>query len=263
MTRRSATALALALTLPAATLDAADTRNIDKTLPLRATGTVTLDTHNGSIHVRTWDRAEVEIHVRIVAGGPSAEDRRRFNDTTVEIDGSPEGVSIRSRMPDFDSWSWWSALANPGSWGNGPEIHYEVTAPRTAGWKISNHNSSAEIRDVNAPLAIATHNGSVRVVNLGGPLQLNMHNGDARIDFASFTRDSHVNTHNASVELTLPASSRFEFHSDGHNLQVDSDFPVLTRSSGYSRHSLSGAVNGGGPDLRLTSHNGRFRLRSK
>ena len=237
----------LALTLCCATLYAADTKNIDKTLPLKANGTVTLDAHNGSILISTWDRAEVEIHVQIDAGGASVEDRRRFNDTTVDIDGSSDLISIKSRTPDDDGWSVLSWFANLGFWGNSPEIRYTITAPRAARWRISNHNGTAEIRDVNAPLELDTHNGRARVVNLGGPLELSMHNGDAQIDFASFSRDSRIETHNGTVEVALPASSRFKLHSDGHNMRVYSDFPV----------------NGGGPGLWLTSHNGRFRLRSK
>ena len=196
--------------------------------------------------------------MRIEAGGTSAEARRRFNETTVEIDGSPDHVSIRSKFPDIDSWWFWL-----GNWGeSSPAVHYTITAPRAASWKIRNHNAKAEIRDVNAALELDTHNGSVWVANLGGPLQLNMHNGDAHIDFASFTHGSRVDTHNATVELALPATSRFDFHSRGHNLRVDSDFPATARSSDF-RHDVSGHVNGGGPELLLNSHNGDFRLRSK
>ena len=41
--------IALAPILCSATLYAADTKNVDKTLPLSAQGAVTLDAHNGSI----------------------------------------------------------------------------------------------------------------------------------------------------------------------------------------------------------------------
>ena len=255
--------IALALVLCGAPIYAAETKHIDKTLALSAGGAVTLDAHNGSIQVRTWDRSEIEIHARIEAGGTSAEARRRFNETTVEIDSSPDRISIRSKFPDIYSWSWWSWVGNWGNWDSSPAVHYTITAPRAARWTIRNHNARAEIRDVNAALELNTHNGSVSVANLGGPLELNMHNGDAHIDFASFTHESHVNTHNATVELALPASSRFEFHSRGHNVHVDSDFPATVRSSDFGRHDVNGQVNGGGPELRLSSHNGDFRLRSK
>jgi hypothetical protein len=115
---------------------------------------------------------------------------------------------------------------------------------------------------VSAALDIDTHNGSLRVVNLNGRLELRMHNGSANVDFGSYTQPSMVDMHNGTVELTLPASSRFTLQSDGHNQTVQSDFAVMAHMSGR-RDMLNGPVNGGGPSLRLNSHNGHFRLRSK
>src|SRR6266852_3728980 len=125
MRMKVASIAVLALTLTA--LAAAQTKNVDRTLPLTATGSVTLDSHNGSIHVHTWDRPEIEIHARIEAAGSSAEDQRRFRDTTVEIDAASGSVHIKSKLPDSTSgWSGW------GFTGGSPEIHYNITAPRTA-----------------------------------------------------------------------------------------------------------------------------------
>src|SRR6266852_6401490 len=85
----------------------ADTKNVDKTLPLSATGSVTLESHNGSIRVHTWDRGEIEIHARIEAGGTSTEDQRRFDQTTVEIDSASGSVRIKSKYPEWNSWWNW------------------------------------------------------------------------------------------------------------------------------------------------------------
>jgi DUF4097 and DUF4098 domain-containing protein YvlB len=241
------------LTLACGALCAAQTKNVDKTLALRASGSVTLESHNGSIHVETWDRPEIEIHARIESASSSTEDLRRFHETTVQIDGSGDFVRIKSVLPD---------CCNLFT-GNNPEIHYTIQAPRTARWTIRDHNSRTEIRDLHAALDLDTHNGSVRVVNLAGPLALKMHNGRADVEFASFTASSSVDTHNATVELTLPANSKFDLHTDGHNSSVNSDFAVLARMSGRRWQSLEGPVNGGGPSLRLSSHNGNFRLRSR
>src|ERR1022692_1058902 len=166
MTARSIV-IALTLSLCSMALYGADTKNVDKILPLKANGAVKLDAHNGSVTVHTWDRAEIEIHARIEAGGTSAEDHRRFTETTVEIEGSSDIVSIKSKTPDDNNgWSW----LNWGDWGNSPEIHYTINAPRTARWTLRDHNSKIEIHDLNAALDLETHNGNVRVENLGGPL---------------------------------------------------------------------------------------------
>jgi Putative adhesin len=260
MTARTA-GIALVVTLGAATLYAADTRNIDRTLPLGASGTITLDTHNGAIAVRTWDRPDVEIHVQIAQRGSSAAAHQRFTDTTVDIDGAPNLVSIRSK--ELDNWGWLVAWTAWDYQDNSPEIRFTITAPRTARWRIRTHNGKADIRDVAAALEFDTHNGSVWIANLSGPLDLHMHNGDAHVDFASFTQASRISSHNGTAEVTLPASSKFRVESIGHRMQMQSDFPVTMRSSDFGRHHVEGQVNGGGPELHLASHNGSFRLRSK
>lgn len=241
------------MTLACAGGYAADTKNVAKTLPLNPDGRVTLEAHNGSIQVRTWDRAEIEIHARIEAAGSSAGDIRRFDETSVEIGGSPDAVRIKSKLPE-NCCSFWS--------GSNPQIHFTVTAPRAARWTIRNHNAKTNMRDITAALDIQTHNGDVRVVNLSGPLSLTMHNGSANVEFASFEAPSRIAMHNGSVELALPRDSRFELRSSTHRGHVESDFPLLARARGRNGY-VEGSVNGGGPALRLNAHNGRFRLRSK
>jgi hypothetical protein len=143
-------------------------------------------------------------------------------------------------------------------------VHYNVTAPRNARLEIRNHNAETDIRDVNGAVRIGTHNGTVRAANLAGSFDLNMHNGWARLDFASFSHDSRVVTHNGVVELALPAASRFNFNSQGHHVRVDSDFPLARQASFYDqRWGSSGSINGGGPNLQVVTHNGSVRLRSK
>lgn len=251
--------LAVAVALAYGSVAAAEVKNIDRSLPLSANGTVAVEAHNGWIQVRTWDRPEVEVHVRIDWPFTSASSYR-FRATTVDVDGSADRVSIRWNTPDRYGWTLWSLF--DGSW-IAPEVHYTLTAPRTARLEIRSHNANTDIRDVNGAVRVSTHNGAVRATNLAGPLDLSMHNGWARVEFSSFTHDTHVGMHNGVAELTLPAASKFDFDSRGHHMRVESDFPLTTRASYYSNRSVSGSVNGGGPNLQVVSHNGSLRLRSK
>ncbi len=250
--------LAVALALGCASFAAAETRNIDRTLPLGAGGTVAVEAHNGWIEIHTWDRPQVEVHARIDLKGVPVSSSRF---PTVDVDGTADRVSIRWNAGDFYNWTFWSLF--DGSW-TGPVVHYTITAPRTARLDIRTHNANTDIRDVNAAVRVTTHNGSVRLANQAGPIDLNMHNGWARADFASFTADSRVTMHNGTAELVLPAASRFNFSARGHHMNVASDFPVATRTffDGGSRRR-DGSVNGGGPELRVVSHNGSVSVRSK
>jgi DUF4097 and DUF4098 domain-containing protein YvlB len=250
------TAALVSSLLACAVLFAADAKTVDKTLPLTASGSVNIESHNGSISVRTWDRQEIEIHARIEMSswsGVSSADRRRFDQTKVEIDKFGDSVRIRSVYPDWNlSWTSW----------NSPEIHYLITAPRTARWTIRDHNSRIEVHDLRAALSIHTHNSRVTVDGLAGAFELDTHNGDAHVAFASFTAASSVDMHNGDVELVLPAKSKFELHSISHNARLQSDFPLMTHTTSRRGADVDGTVNGGGPSLRLSTHNGNFRIRS-
>ena len=229
------------LALGCASLAAADTRNIDRTLPLKANGTLELQVHNGTIQVRTWDKPQVEVHVHIDWPGLLASSPRF---PTVDVNGSSDRVSIRWNNPDAYNWTLWSLF--DGGWGPN-EIRYEITVPKTARLEIHNHNANTDIRD------------------FSGPLDLSTHNGRTRVDFASFTQSSRVVMHNGSVEFDLPKDSRFNFDSSGHHAYVTSDFPPVVRATYGGRHdsNVAGAVNGGGANLRIVSHNATVRLHSK
>jgi hypothetical protein len=237
-----------------ALLGAADSRTVDKTLPLSSTGSVTIESHNGSIRVNTWDRPEIEIHAVIeMSSGSlsSAADRRRFDETRVDIDRVGDSVRIKSNYPD---WSWLE--------GANPQIQYTINAPRTASWAVRDHNSRIEVHNLHAALSISTHNSEINVTGLAGSLDLDTHNGHAKVEFASLTASSSVDIHNGEVELMMPAASKFTLHTSSHNGQLQSDFALAARNIGRRGANLEGAVNGGGPALHLTSHNGNFRLRA-
>lgn len=233
---------AAVLTLGCASLAAAATKNIDRTLPLNATGTVVLDAHNGRIHVQTWDRPQIEVHVRIDWPGVSTSSYR-YRDASVDVDGSSDRVSIRWHYDD-NAWSLWDVFG--GNW-IAPDVEYNITAPKTA------------------HLQIHTHNARTEITGFAGALDLSTHNGSTRVDFASFTHDARVEMHNGSVEFNLPSNSKFNFESRGHHARVDSDFAPVTHASysGWRESNVGGTVNGGGSDIRIVSHNGVVRLHSK
>lgn len=252
------TVLAVSATISGASGDQSDqsnrsgTRTFDQTVSLSPTGSLTLETHNGTIDVGTWDRPQVQIHARIEQGGILPGDYSRFEQTSVEVVSSADSVRITSKYPLY-TWFWWS--------GNNPTIHYSVTAPRTAQWTIRDHNATTDIRDLHAPLSYNTHNGSLTLTRFDGQLDVTAHNGSVTADFLTF-RGATISTHNGSAELTLPSSAAFNLRADSRWASIQSDFPASTRVWGRQQR-LDATVKGGGPSLEFSSHRGRLRLRSK
>ena len=90
--------------------------------------------------------------------------------------------------------------------------------------------------------------------------EIETHNGDVRVSYRNFARRSTFETHNGGIEIRLPAGSRFHVNASGHHMDVDSDFPTtVTKAPREGR--FVGDVNGGGPELRVSTHNGSLRLR--
>src|SRR5271166_5293652 len=202
-----------------AVLTAADYKDVNRTVSLTPSGSVTIETHKGSIRVTTWDRAEVEIKARIESEPGTTMDRRRFEGTEVRIVSSPDAVDIRTEYPEFG----WCCNDDEG---NNPDVHYTIQMPRTGQLTIRDHRSETEIADLQGALDIDTHRGTVRVHRLAGSLQLTPHRGDVQVEFARLTGNVSVDTHRGTIELAMPKSSRFDVRSDlGKHASLETDFP--------------------------------------
>lgn len=245
-------ALAFLAVLLAAAPAHAQSKTVDRTVPLAPAGAVTLEAHNGSIDVRTWQRPEVQVHVQIDAASAMPQDVWRFNETTVDVTSTRDSVAIKTVYPDT-IWSWF---------GSNPIIRYTINAPLGARWTIRAHNARTDVRDLHAALTVDTHNGELHAANLAGPLEVSGHNATTFVDFASF-QGARITVHNGTSELTLPRASRFDLRVDSHNGRLDSDFPVMIRTASRRSGDVDGTVNGGGAAMRFEAHNGALRLKAK
>ena len=249
--------LAFCAAILAASLPAADTKQVSKTLSLDPKGSVTLETFKGSIHVSTWDRGEIAIEARIESASSSEADRRRFDHTDVTIDASPNSVRIKTKVPDMRSWF-------ASDHGSNPLVHYTIRLPKTARLAIRDHGSETEVKGLEGELDFQTHRGNARLTGLAGPLQVETHRGDVRAEFASFGGASRVETYRGHVELVMPKGSSFALRTDfDRRGRVESDFPVMARLARRGGSVLEGEVNGGGPELRLRTYRGEIRIRSE
>lgn len=247
---------AVAALLALATIEAADFKDVTRTVGLHPNGSVTVENHKGSIHITTWNRAEVEIQARIQAEDGNSMDRRRFEGTEVRIESSGDAVHIQTIYPEFNS-------CCSSDDGNNPEVRYTVRMPRTGRLTIRDHRSETQIADLAGALNIDTHRGTVRVERLSGPLQLTTHRGDITIGFASFSGNSSIDTHRGTIELSLPKGSRFNLQTDlGKHASVNTDFPIVVRSANRQGESTQGSVNGGGPTLDIKTFRGSIRIHS-
>ena len=236
----------------AAILSAADSKDIHRTFPLDSRGHVTIDTYKGSIHVSTWDRNEVDVAVRIEEDGDVfAQSVKRAD---VHFDASAIDVRITSNNQ-------WSFVLD----GVSPLYHYTIRMPRTASLRIKDYKSDSEISDLSGNLDVNTYKGSVQLKNPSGGLTVNTYKGDIRADFSAVTAPVRMETYKGDIELRMPRESRFDLATDlgRRRGDPDSDFARYVRTSNLRDRTHRSQVNGGGPEVRVRSYKGEFRLRAR
>ncbi len=232
-------------------LAAADSKDIHRTFPLDSRGHVTIDTYKGSIRVSTWDRNEIDIAVRIEEdGGPFAQSVTRAD---VRFDASPSDVRIKSD----DQWYFPDGIE--------PLYHYTIRMPRAASLRIKDYKSESDVSDLAGELQIQTYKGSLQLRNHAGGLTVNTYKGDIRADFAAVTAPVRIDTYKGDIDLRMPRDSRFDLSTDlgRRGGDPDNDFARYVRTSNSRDRIHRSQVNGGGPEVRLRSYKGEFRLRAR
>lgn len=286
-------AFLLVVTIPSSTY--AQAQRISDTVSLDPDGSVSIDNHEGNITVTTWDRDAVQYEVEIDA--PEGSDELR--NTEIEVDhssGSLRLATTQRNRDDDGSWFSW----NNGS--DIPNVHYTVQMPRTARLTIDDHESDINVTGLQAELRIDTHEGPIRITdqqgevtidshesrmdlanitgrltidmhdgdvvvdNLRGAFELDTHDGSADVTFAELTDDVEIDTHDARIMLTLVGDAGFDLRtdfSDDADLRGTFDLAsVRVMGDDEDEVNYEGAVNGGGPRLSLTAHDGAFEVRA-
>ena len=240
--------LVLACALPAVAAE----RRVHQAVNLNADGRLSLNTHNGSVTITAWNQPRVEIDARIEPGDDDyAED---VDKVEVRISGS--GASVRVET-NYDAVPWHSDrwFSHTRSL---PPVHYTISMPATASLSIDDHNATVRVAGLQSEVRITGHNGRIDLRDHAGNAVINVHNAAVQVALRS-VRPLDIETHNGSIDVQLPADARFSVNAQGNHLGVDSDFAVVTKR--LNRESYIGDVNGGGPQVRISTHNGALRLR--
>lgn len=145
-----------------------------------------------------------------------------------------------------------------------------VTVKTFTGRAIAIDNISGEIEANNM-------NGGVTVTNASGPVVAHSMNGKVTVSLNRFPADKDMSfsTFNGDVDVTLPADAKANLKMRADNGDIYTDFDVkldaqspVTVTRGKPRKlkedgMQSGTINGGGPEIQLTTFNGRILIHKK
>ena len=154
------------------------------------------------------------------------------------------------------------------------------------GGHMSTDNNDVEVRfTVRVPRGVAfrgrTVNGGIKADGLAAPVDAETVNGDVRLSGEGSARAETVNgsihaaltraagseplefeTVNGSIELVLPPDVDADLRAETVNGDIDSDFPLESRSSHrHPPHTARAKLGSGGRTLKLETVNGSIEVR--
>ena len=273
--RLSASAAALAVVLAAPgciDIVGADmgrfTERDEKRFTVSGTPDVTLATFDGSIEIRSWDKAEVEVVVEKRGKSKAATD-------TIEVRAEHDGnhVTVEARIPEAHGFHFSDsrsarlivslpAAANVTAKSGDGAIDIERIDGRI---DLRSGDGRIRARDVSGNLDVDTGDGSITV---GGKLTtVRAHSGDGSVriraaEGSAAASDWEITTGDGSVTLDLPDGFAAELDAHTGDGSINTHDVTLSNVTGrIGRNSLRGRLGNGGHTVRVRTGDGSITLK--
>lgn len=232
-----------------------------KSFAVSGTPRVTVETFDGAINVRAWDKQEVSY-----AATKRADDQESMQGISITAEQRGGEVIIRA---EFDK-----ALAD--RLGNvRAEVPIDLFVPRSANLNISSADGRVSIEGVSGEVSAKTGDGAVDVRDSRG--NLNVTTGDGRIRISNFdgtaqatTGDGGItldgrfarlsaSTGDGTISLSLPSDANATIETNAES--VNSDGIAASENNDETQRVRRWRVGSGGNLLTLKTGDGRILLR--
>lgn len=204
---------------------------------------------NGTIDVEAVDGSTLEVKAVLSARGATEEDAGKVLDKIdMAEEAGPTKVRLQAKYP--------RELGRSGI-----EVAYTIRAPRSATLSLETTNGQVKVNGALAGLKAEVTNGSIHGEGLANTVVATTTNGEIKVKMASMGSGGvSLETTNGSIDLRLPADAKATLAARCVNGGISvTDIPFEKSGEG-SRRKLDGAINGGGPALKLETINGRIRV---
>lgn len=198
-------------------------------------GHLTIDNHNGSIEISTWEKDEIEIN-----GTKHASSKDLLEDLKVDIDASPDKVAIHVSQPEFRH-------GNSG-------VRFNLRVPKKLELdRIRSSNGHIRVIGTEGPANLETTNGKIGAEKLNGKLMAQSTNGGIAIE--GHTGSVRAHTTNGSIHGDTKGELDAETTNGSIDMKVDnaavSSAPVRLETSNGKIHVVLTAA----ADLRARTNN--------
>lgn len=139
-------------------------------------------------------------------------------------------------------------------------INYALRVPPTVTLDVNTVNGRIVTRGVSGATEAATVNGTIDIETVGThSLEATTVNGRVKCKFLESFQGARFKTVNGGVEAILPQNASFNVDLSQVNGDFEASFPLSIHSNPGSRR-VSGEVNGGQHELKITTVNGDVQL---
>ncbi len=108
------------------------------------------------------------------------------------------------------------------------------------------------------PMLVSTRSRNINLDKVTGDIKVVNNHGDVDVHVALPTGTLTVDNQNGNVNVSLPEKARFTLSAETSDGDAHSDFSGTDTHSG--RGMLSGAINGGGPSVRINTSHGDINV---
>jgi DUF4097 and DUF4098 domain-containing protein YvlB len=248
--------LAAAALLTSCTVGEHRDTTVERKWPAAAIHNVKIGDIDGNVTVTAGDSNEISLVAQIssrgVAPKPSEENQGYFR---TSLSGDTLSIGRRGRHSFRVHFGFFNA--------DDVAIDYTLRVPSTVALSVTTVNGRIHTRGVDGETRAVTVNGMVDLETAGvSEVVATAVNGEVRAKFLRDFRGAHLKTVNGRIEATLPSTASFVCDLSQVNGDFEASFPLISQSSRGNRH-VSGEVNGGRNELRISTVNGNIRVRNE
>lgn len=237
-----------------------------KSFTVSGTPRVTLETFDGPVIVRAWDKPEV-MYTAIKRAGTEQELRG------INLQAQQNGSEIRI-VAQFDKAA--ARQIEPGITNISAQVNLEVFVPRSTALNASSGDGRLYLEGVRGEINLRSGDGAIDVRESGG--RLTATTGDGRIRVAGFDGAAEVRTGDGGItlegrfaqlsartgdggiSLSLPADANVTIETDAEDV-INDGLAVREDTEGSSRRVRRWTVGSGGTLYKLHTGDGHISLR--
>ncbi len=226
------------------------TAHIERHWPAAAIHHIEVMEIDGAINIEAGSDSEITMSANVRSRLAPRNEQENQGYFRTEVSGDTLIIGRRNQRRGFRFFSF----------GNDTRVDYDLRVPASVALDLKTVNGRIATRGVDGETRAVTVNGRVNIETPGSSeVDARTINGRIEARFIKSFQGATLKTVNGGVTAALPLSASFSGDFSQVNGDIEAAFPLNIHSHPGSRR-VSGEVNGGRYELRITTVNGDIKI---